>query len=92
MKRFVADDEGLPSFSLNIQDQETDSTVQRTKLPIKKRTIKLQEPPAPQRKSERKRRPVVKLTMTETAGKRYLEEPVPLAEDTAVSEEEEDKE
>ncbi len=79
-----------PNIVLDVhtENKDTVNPVKKTKQPGNKRTVESIETNGHLRRSTREKRPVLRLNMTETSGKRYREEPVPLAEDTTSSEEE----
>jgi transposase InsO family protein len=92
LRRYPEQEDAHPTVVLDVQTRKDDVT-----LPTRKNTHigKQTQGDGPEqtlRRSKRNRHPVVKLSMTETTGKRYMEEPVPLTEDTTISEEEEDEE
>jgi transposase InsO family protein len=94
-RREEDEEEGSPHVEVRVQPHEPEGprrnpVVQDKKVQDVRGPNKEVDAQVPLRRSSRKTRLPVRLNMTETTGKRYLEEPVPLAEDSHRGEGEEE--
>ena len=91
LRRLPEQEETIPTVILDLQTNKDEVNLPTQSKTQVKETTNGDGSTQTLRRSTRTKRPVMKLSMTETTGKRYTEEPVPLAEDTTISEEGEDE-